>query len=104
MPAFQLELPGLLFLVERDAETCPSQRRHLILTEITYRPCDSRGKAVSKTVHMLVLITGAGPRLATQGTCWIVCPGPHMPHCRQRGEQPAASERLLGGSLDCFSF
>ena len=87
-PAFQTESLGLLFLAERYVETCPSQRRHLILAEITYRPCDSWGKAVSKTVHMLVLITGAGPRLATQGTCWRVCSGPHLPHCRQRGEQP----------------
>lgn len=76
---------GLLFLAERDVETCPSQRRHLILAEITYRPCNSWGKAVSKTVHMVVLITGAGLRVEPQRTCWLPCSGPHLSRCRQQG-------------------
>lgn len=53
------------------------------------------GKVVSKTVRMVVLITAAGPRVATQRTCWLACSGLHLSHCRQRGEQPAVSERLL---------
>lgn len=70
-----LDSPGLLFLAGRDVETCPSQRRHLILAEKTHRPCNSWGKTVSKTVHMVVLITAAGPRVAAQRTCWLACQG-----------------------------
>ena len=79
-----------------------------MFAEVTNRPDDSWGKAVSVVLHTVIVVRGPGPRVPHREQAGssgvLVCvsraaPAPPYPGtCHGLGAGPAVSERLLGHS------